>query len=61
MHFPPHFFLKAISTPNGTCDVSSHFRKMIQFGNYASPEKIRRSLREIKEKGRKSKGNRKLM
>ena len=35
----------------GTCDVSSHFREMIQFGNYDSilPEEAKRGLREEKE------------
>lgn len=35
----------------GTCDVSSHFREMIQFGNYDSilPEEARCMLREGKE------------
>ncbi len=35
----------------GTCDVSSHFREMIRFGNYDPilPEEAKRGLREEKE------------
>ena len=42
---------RAFDEEYGTCDVSSHFREMIQFGNYDSilPEEARRGLREEKE------------
>ncbi|MBO2533250.1 MAG: hypothetical protein CW342_10255, partial [Thermoactinomycetaceae bacterium] len=46
-----NFFIGGKETDDveyGTCDVSSHFREMIQFGNYDSilPEEARRGLRE---------------
>lgn len=42
----------------GTCDVSSHFREMIRFGNYDSilSEEARRMLREGKEESQESGG-----
>lgn|SRR5690606_24544096 len=44
-----NFFIGGKETDDveyGTCDVSSHFREMIQFGNYDSilPEEARRGL-----------------
>lgn len=46
-----NFFIGGKETDDveyGICDVSSHFREMIQFGNYDSilPEEARRGLRE---------------
>src|SRR5690606_7654195 len=42
----------------GTCDVSGHFREMIQFMNYDSilSEEARRMLREGKEESQESDG-----
>ena len=56
-----NFFIGGKETDDveyGTCDVSSHFREMIQFGNYDSilSEEARRMLREGKEESQESDG-----